>query len=64
MVKIQIDLSEMEDRIVEVHKIMNKLKTKEEAIKRMIQSFEVEVVRKGDAKRIPLSFGTLDVGKR
>ncbi|VVB76471.1 Uncharacterised protein [uncultured archaeon] len=43
MVKIQLDLSENEDRLVELYKLSNKLKTKQEAIKRMIQYFEVEV---------------------
>lgn len=43
MVKIQIDLSDKEDRLVEVYKLLNKLKTKQEAIKKMIQYFEVEV---------------------
>ena len=42
MVKIQIDLSEEEDRLVELYKLLNKMKTKQEAIKKMIQYFEVE----------------------
>ena len=33
----------MEDKIVEVYKLVNSLKTKEEAIKQMIRYFEVEV---------------------
>lgn len=43
MTKIQIDLSAEEDRIVEIYKLMNKLKTKEEAIKKMVTYFEAEV---------------------
>lgn len=43
MVKIQIDLSEDEDRIVEVYKLTKRLKTKQEAIKSMIQYFEVSI---------------------
>jgi flavoprotein len=43
MVKIQIDLSEDEDRIVEVYKLTKKLKTKQEAIKEMILYFEVSI---------------------
>ena len=43
MVKIQMDLSEDEDRIVEVYKLTKKLKTKQEAIKSMIQYFEVTI---------------------
>jgi hypothetical protein len=44
MVKIQIDLAENEDRIVEVFKVVNNLKTKEEAIKQMIRYFKVKIV--------------------
>ena len=43
MVKIQIDLSEDEDRIVEVYKLTKKLKTKQEAIKEMVKYFEVSI---------------------
>ncbi|MDV2989153.1 MAG: DUF2683 family protein [Dehalogenimonas sp.] len=43
MAKIQIDLSPQEDKIVEVYKLMNNLKTKQEAVKRMIQYFKVEI---------------------
>ncbi|MFA5125871.1 MAG: hypothetical protein WC462_02620 [archaeon] len=43
MVKIQLDLSEEEDRLVELYKLSNKMKTKQEAIKKMIQYFEVEI---------------------
>lgn len=43
MVKIQIDLSEEENRIVDLYKLANKLKTKQEAIKSMVKYFEVEI---------------------
>jgi len=43
MVRIQIDLSEEEDIIVGVYKTTNKLHTKEQAIKKMIQYFEVSI---------------------
>ncbi len=46
MVKIQIDLSEEEDRIVEIYKLTNKLKTKQEAIKQMVHFFEAKVTPK------------------
>ena len=44
MPKIQIDLSEVEDSIVEAYKLVYKLKTKEEAIKQMIKYFKVKIV--------------------
>ena len=43
MTKIQIDLSEAEDKIVEIYKLVKNLKTKEEAIKKMITYFEAEI---------------------
>ena len=43
MVKIQIDLLEQEDKIVEVYKLVNNLKTKQEAIRQMITYFEAEI---------------------
>lgn len=43
MTKIQINLSEKEDKIVEIYKLVNNLKTKEEAIKKMILKFNVNV---------------------
>ena len=43
MTKIQIDLDEEEDRIVEIYKLVNKLKTKQEAIRKMVRFFEAEV---------------------
>jgi hypothetical protein len=46
MVKILIDLSTEEDKIVEVYKLVNNLKTKQEAIKQMVKYFEVNVTPK------------------
>lgn len=46
MVKIQLDLSEEEDKIVEVYKLVNNLKTKQEAIKSIIKYFEVNITPK------------------
>ncbi len=46
MVKIQIDLSKDEDKIVEVYKLINDLKTKQDAIKHMIGYFKVNVTPK------------------
>lgn len=43
MPKIQIDLSNEEDKIVEVYKLMNDMKTKQEAIKAMIRHFKVDI---------------------
>lgn len=43
MTKIQINLDEEEDRIVEIYKLVNKLTTKQEAIKKMVRYFEAEV---------------------
>ncbi len=43
MTKIQIDLNEDEDKIVEIYKLVNSLKTKQEAIKKMVMYFEAEV---------------------
>lgn len=43
MVKIQIDLSDKEDRIVEIFKLSNNLPTKQEAIKQMIGHFDVSI---------------------
>ena len=44
MPKILVDLSEKEDKIIEIFKIVNNLKTKQEAIKLIIEHFEAEVV--------------------
>ena len=46
MVKILIDLSDDEDKITEVYKLVNNLKTKQDAIKKMIQYFEVNITPK------------------
>ncbi len=43
MAKILLDLSEKENGIVEVYKSVNKLKTKQDAIKAMINHFEVSI---------------------
>lgn len=43
MTKIQIDLDTEEDRIVEIYKLVNNLKTKQEAIKKMVRYFQAEV---------------------
>ena len=43
MVKILIDLAEDEDKIVEVYKIMNNLKTKQDSIKQMVRHFIVDI---------------------
>lgn len=43
MTKIQIDLNEEEDRIVEIFKLTNRLKTKQDAIKKMVKYFEAEI---------------------
>jgi hypothetical protein len=43
MTKIQINLDDEEDRIVELYKLVNNLNTKQEAIKKMINYFEAEV---------------------
>lgn len=43
MVKILIDLTDEEDRLVEIYKLMNCFKTKQEAVKSMIQHFQVEI---------------------
>jgi len=44
MTKIQIDLSDIEDRIVEAYKLVYGLKTKQEAIKQMVTFFKVKIV--------------------
>tara|TARA_Y100001936_G_C15975867_1_gene613704 strand:- start:925 stop:1092 length:168 start_codon:yes stop_codon:yes gene_type:complete len=43
MVKLQLELSDEENSIVEVFKSVNKLKTKQDAIKMMISHFEVSI---------------------
>jgi hypothetical protein len=43
MVKIQLDLSDEEDQIVEVFKLVKRAKTKQEAIKKMIAYFAVDI---------------------
>lgn len=46
MVKIQLNLSEDEDSLVEVYKVVNGLKSKEDAIKRMVRFFRVRITPK------------------
>ena len=46
MVKILVNLSEEEDKVVEVYKLVNKLKTKQDAIKDMVRYFEVNITPK------------------
>jgi len=43
MPKIQIDLSDEEDKIVDIYKLVNNMKTKQEAIKEMIKHFKAEI---------------------
>jgi len=43
MTKIQIELDDEEDKIVEIYKLVNSLKTKQEAIKKMIRYFKAEI---------------------
>ena len=43
MTKIQINLSDEEDKIVEIYKAVNNLKTKEDSIKIMIRYFKVDI---------------------
>lgn len=50
MVKILVDLSNDEDKIVEVYKLVNNLKTKQEAIKSMVRYFEVKITPKNIRK--------------
>lgn len=51
MVKILIDLSKDEDKTVEVYKLVNDLKTKQEAIKQMIKHFSVNITPKNLDKK-------------
>lgn len=55
--KMQIDLSDEEDRILELHKIANRNRTKQESIKQMVQAFDADLEPKnpsawGNRKRI------------
>jgi len=43
MVKILINLSDEEDKIVEIYKLVNNLNTKSEAIKKMVRFFEADI---------------------
>ena len=51
MVKILIDLSNDEDKIVEVYKLVHNLKTKQEAVKQMVKYFEVNITPKNMKKQ-------------
>lgn len=51
MPKIQIDLTEEEDKIVEIYKLVNDLKTKQEAIRKMVKYFKAEIKPKNLDKR-------------
>lgn len=51
MVKLLLELSEEENGIVEVFKSVNKLKTKQDAIKSMITHFEVTIKPKKITKQ-------------
>ena len=46
MAKIQIELTDDEDRIVEIYKLVHRLRTKQEAIKQMVRHFESDVLPK------------------
>ncbi len=43
MTKIQIDLDKEESKIVEIYKLVNDLKTKQEAIKKMVRYFKADI---------------------
>ena len=51
MAKMQIDFDADEDKIIDIYKLVNHLKTKQEAIKRMVKYFDVEVVPKTMKKK-------------
>jgi hypothetical protein len=44
MTKIQVDLDAEEDKIVEIYKLVNNLKTKQDAIKQMLKFFKVKII--------------------
>lgn len=46
MVKIQVDLSKDEDKIVEIFKLVYGLKTKQEAIRLMVKHFNIDITPK------------------
>lgn len=43
MVKMLIELSKDENKIVEVYKLVHEMKTKQEAIKQMIRYFQADI---------------------
>lgn len=46
-----IELTDDEDKIVEVYKLVNNLRTKQEAIKKMIKIFEADITPKNMNKK-------------
>ncbi|MBT4539204.1 DUF2683 family protein [Candidatus Woesearchaeota archaeon] len=44
MVKIMVNLSTEEDKIVEIYKLVHNLNSKQDAIKEMVKFFEADVV--------------------
>ena len=60
MVKIQMDLSEKQDRIVDVFKMVKRLKTKKEDIKAMKEHFEVEIKPKNVREKEYFKWGLVD----
>lgn len=46
MVKILIEFSDDEDKAVEVYKVVNGLKTKQDAVKEMVKYFKVRITPK------------------
>jgi len=46
-----IELTKEEDKIVEVYKLVNNLRTKQDAIKNMIKFFEADIKPKNIDKR-------------
>lgn len=59
MVKIQIDLNEEENQMVEIYKATIKAITKEEAVKSMINHIGKPLLETLNKKKIPLAYGTL-----
>ena len=51
MTKILLEMSEDEDKIVEVYKIVNGMRTKQDAIKEMVRYFKVSIKPKNLDKK-------------
>lgn len=64
MVKIQIDLSDDENQMLEMYKVATKSVTKEQALKLMVKSVGKPLLDAVNKKRIPLAFGTLNLSKK